>query len=72
MPKLKELEIDYEQVKDLVLQLDFEQKKSLIKELSKDRSYRERFYRYTEDLAKKTGIKKMGEEDLDTFLHNDN
>jgi len=72
MPKLKELEINYEQIKNLVLQLDFEQKMLLIKELSKDMSYRENFYRYTEELAKKSGIKKMSEEELDTFLHIDN
>ena len=72
MPKLKELEINYEQIKNLVLQLDFEQKMLLIKELSKDMSYRDNFYRYTEELAKKSGIKKMSEEELDTFLHIDN
>jgi len=72
VPKLKELEINYEQIKNLVLQLDFEQKMLLIKELSKEMSYRKNFYRYTEELAKKSGIKKMSEEELDTFLHIDN
>ena len=72
MPKLKELEINYEQIKNLVLQLDFEQKMLLIKELSKEMSYRKNFYRYSEELAKKSGIKKMSEEELDTFLHIDN
>jgi len=69
MPKLKDVEISYEQIKDLVLQLDFEQKMLLIKDLIRDRSYRENFYKYTEELAKKSGIKKMSEEELDAFLH---
>ena len=54
------------------MKLDFEQKMLLIKELSKEMSYRKNFYRYTEELAKKSGIKKMSEEELDTFLHIDN
>jgi hypothetical protein len=72
MPKLKNLEINYEQIKDLVLQLDFEQKMLLIKELCKDKAYKENFYKYTEELAKESGIKKMDEEELDAFLHRDN
>jgi hypothetical protein len=69
MPKLKDIEISYDQIKDLVLQLDFEQKMLLIKDLIRDRSYRENFYKYIEKLAKKSSIKKMNEEELDAFLH---
>jgi hypothetical protein len=72
MPKLKELEINYEQIRNLVLQLDSKQKMLLVKELSKDMLYRKNFYKYTGELAKKSGIKKMSEEELDTFLHIDN
>jgi hypothetical protein len=72
MPKLKELEINYEQIRNLVLQLGSKQKMLLVKELSKDMSYRKNFYKYTGELAKKSGIKKMSEEELDTFLHIDN
>lgn len=69
MPKLKELEISYDQLKSLISQLDFEKKMDLIKEIFKDQSYRERFYAYTEDLARKYNIPKMNEEELDAFLH---
>ncbi len=70
MPKLNNMEISYEQIKDIILKLDFEQKMSLIKTLTRDNSYRENFYKYTEGLAKKRGIKKMNQEELDAFLHN--
>ena len=70
MPKLNDMEISYEQIKDIILKLDFEQKMLLIKTLTRDNSYRENFYKYTEELAKKRGIRKMNQEELDTFLHN--
>ena len=69
MPKLKEINISYDQIRDLVRQLDFDKKISLIKEVVKEREYRENFYKYTEDLAKKYCIPKMNEEELDIFLH---
>ncbi|MCR4292493.1 MAG: hypothetical protein NUV76_06435 [Candidatus Kuenenia sp.] len=69
MPKLKELDINYEQIKDLFSQLDFEKKMELAKEAIKDKRYRENFYAYTEGLAKKYKIPKMSEEALDAFLH---
>jgi hypothetical protein len=37
MPKLKEIDIDYEQIKDLFSQLDFEKKMALMKEVIKDK-----------------------------------
>ena len=37
MPKLKEININYEQVRDLVYQLAFEKKMALIREIVKDR-----------------------------------
>ena len=43
MPKLKEIDIKYEQVRDLVYQLAFEKKMSLIKEIVRDERYREDF-----------------------------
>jgi len=69
MPKLKEITISFDQIRELVRQLDFDKKISLIKEIVKEREYRENFYRYTEDLVKKYGIPKMNEEKLDIFLH---
>jgi hypothetical protein len=69
MPKLRDIDINYEQIRDLVDQLAFEKKMALIKEIVKDRSYQENFYRFTESLAKKYNIPDMNESDLDTFLH---
>lgn len=69
MPKLKELDINYEQIRDLFSQLDFKKKMALIKEVIKDKRYRENFYVYTEGLAKKYKIPEMSEEELDAFLH---
>jgi len=69
MPKLREIEIDYEQIRDLVYQLAFEKRIALIKEIVRDKSYREEFYRFTESLAKKYDIPEMTESELDTFLH---
>ena len=68
MPKLKEIDINYEQVRDLVYQLAFEKKMALIKEIVKDRRYQENFYRFTESLVKKYDIPKMNESELDAFL----
>jgi hypothetical protein len=69
MPKLREIEINYEQVRDLVCQLAFEKRIALIKDIVRDKSYREEFYRFTESLTKKYGIPEMTESELDTFLH---
>jgi len=69
MPKLKEVEIDYEQVRELVFQLDNEQKLKLIADISKDKNYRENFYSYTRNLVRKRNIPDMTEEELDDFLH---
>jgi len=69
MPKLKEIDVDYEQIRDLVCQLAFEKKLALIKELVTEKSYRESFYRYTESLVKKYNIPEMDQSQLDDFLH---
>ena len=69
MPKLKEIEVDYEQIRSLVCQLAFEKKLALIKELVTEKSYRENFYRYTESLVKKYNIPEMDQSQLDDFLH---
>jgi hypothetical protein len=69
MPKLKEIDIDYEQVKGLVYQLAFEKKLALIKELVTEKSYRDSFYQYTEALIKKYSIMEMNESQLDSYLH---
>jgi len=72
MPKLKEININYEQIKDLFSQLDFEKKMALIKEVTKEREYKKNFYEYTEKLVKKYDIPKMSQEELDAFLHDKN
>ncbi|TYB34245.1 MAG: hypothetical protein FXF49_02675 [Flexistipes sinusarabici] len=69
MPKLKEIEIKYDQIKELVFQLDLEQKLSLIYDITKDKKYRENFYAYAQNIAKKIEIPDMTEEELDDFLH---
>ncbi len=70
MPKLKDIDINYEQIKDLVKQLDFEKKMALIREVAGERGYKKKFYKYTEQLVKKHKIPKMSERELDAFLHN--
>ena len=69
MPKLKKVDISYDQIKELVCQLDFDKKMALINEIVKQKGYKESFYSYTEGLAKKYNIPKMNEEELDKFLH---
>ncbi len=69
MPKLKDIDVNYDQIKDLVYQLAFEKKMALIKEIVKDRGYQESFYHFTESLAKKYDIPDMNESELDAYLH---
>lgn len=69
MPKLKEVDITYRQIADLVSQLEFEEKMSLIKTLVREKDYRDNFYNYTEALRRKYNIPMMNEEELDDFLH---
>ncbi len=72
MPKLKEIDINYKQIRDLFSQLDFEKKMALIKEVLKDKRYRENFYAYTGGLAREYKIPQMSEKELDAFLHRNN
>ena len=69
MPKLKEIDINYDQIRDLVYQLTFERKMALIKEIVKDGRYQENFYRFSESLVRKYDIPNMNESELDAFLH---
>jgi hypothetical protein len=69
MPKLKEIDINYDQIRELVCQLEFNKKISLIKEIIKEKDYKDSFYAYTESLSRKYDIPRMAEDDLDTFLH---
>jgi hypothetical protein len=69
MPKLKNIEINYEQIRDLVFQLEFDKKINLIKDLTKNKIYQENFYKFSESLIEKYNIPKMTEEELDDFLH---
>ena len=69
MPKLKEVEVNYRQVCELVKQLKFKEKMDLIREVTGENDYRKTFYTYTEGLSKKYNIPEMNEEELDIFLH---
>ncbi len=69
MPKLREIHIDYDQVRELVFQLAFSKKMSLIREIVQDKRYQDDFYSYTESLTKKYNIPDMSEQELDEFLH---
>ncbi len=69
MTKLKDIDIDYDQIKKLVSQLDFEKKMALIREVTKENKYRKNFYDFTKELVKKYKIPQMTEDELDTFLH---
>ena len=46
MPRLKEIDINYDQIRELVCQLEFKKKMSLIKEIVKEKDYRNSFYAY--------------------------
>ena len=69
MPTLKEIEINYEQIRDLVYQLAFEKRIALIKDIVKDKHYQADFYRFTEALVKKYAFPEMTDSELDNFLH---
>jgi len=69
MPKLREIDVNYDQIRDLVYQLEFEKKMALIKDVVKDKRYQNDFYRFTESLVQKYNIPEMDESELDTFLH---
>ena len=69
MPVLKEVQFTDEQVFELVKQLEFGQKMVLIREITTESDYRNRFYAYTESLAREYNIPEMSEEELDEFLH---
>ena len=69
MPKLREIDIDYDQIRELVCQLAFSKKMSLIREIVQDKKYQEDFYAYTASLARKYNIPNMTEQELDEFLH---
>lgn len=72
MPRLKEIDVNYEQIRELFSQLDFEDKMALIREVVKDVRYRDNFYAYTHELAIKYNIPDMNEEELSRFLHRNN
>ncbi|MBW2252517.1 MAG: hypothetical protein JRF60_18330 [Deltaproteobacteria bacterium] len=69
MPKLREIDVNYDQIRDLVYQLEFEKKMALIKDVVKDKRYQNDFYRFTESLVQKYNIPEMDASELDTLLH---
>ena len=69
MPKLKEIDINYDQIRELVYQLEFDKKMALIKEVTGDVRYQNDFYRFAESLVRKHNIPDMSKSELDSFLH---
>jgi hypothetical protein len=69
MPKLKDVEVNYQQICELVKQLEFKEKIGLLREVTKEIGYRDHFYNYTETLGKQYNIPAMTEEELSDFLH---
>jgi len=69
MPKLKEVEVNYQQVCELVKQLEFKEKIGLLRNVTRETGYKENFYDYTESLSAQYNIPAMTEEELDEFLH---
>lgn len=72
MPKLKEIDVNYSQVRELVGQLEFKKKMTLMREIIREKEYKNSFCKYTEYLLKKYDIPTMNEDELDTFLHQKN
>ena len=68
MPKLREIDVNYDQIRDLVYQLEFEKKMALIKDVVKDKRYQNDFYRFTESLVQKYNIPEMDESELNVIL----
>jgi len=66
--RIKNIDVNYNQIKELVCQLAFEKKMALIKEIVKDKDYRKNFYQFSESLAKKHNVPQMNESELDKFL----
>jgi hypothetical protein len=69
MSRLKNINFDYNKIKDLVCQLAFEKKIALISVIIKDKDYRGNFYEYSASLARKYNIPEMNETELDNYLH---
>jgi 23S rRNA maturation-related 3'-5' exoribonuclease YhaM len=69
MPKLREIDINYDQIRELVYQLEFDKKVALIKDVTRDKRYKNDFYRFTKSLVQKHNIPEMNESELDNFLH---
>ena len=69
MPKLKDIDINYEQIRDLVYQLTFEKKIALIQEMVRDKDYQKNFYGFSEGLKIKHSIPEMDDSELDALLH---
>lgn len=72
MAVLKEININYDQICELVNQLDFKKKIDLLGNIIKDKRYKSDFYKFTNILKKRHSIPDMTEEELDDFLHDDN
>jgi hypothetical protein len=49
--------------------LEFDKKVALIKDVTRDKRYKNDFYRFTKSLVQKHNIPEMNESELDNFLH---
>jgi hypothetical protein len=72
MSGLKDRDINFEQIVELVRQLEFEKQMALIKAILSEKEYREHFYQYSEDIRKKHQIPSIKEEELNAFLQDEN
>ncbi|MEM2933239.1 MAG: hypothetical protein QW622_03490 [Candidatus Pacearchaeota archaeon] len=69
MPKLKEIEINYEDIADLVRQLSPKERIALLLSAIGVEKWRNIVYAYAEKLAKEKGFDKLTEDDLNHLLH---
>ena len=69
MPKLKELEVEYPQIVELVKQLNLNQRISLVLSVFEVKGWKELVYAVGEHIAKERGFFSLKEEELDRILH---
>lgn len=69
MAKLREIEIPFKEVINLIKQLDLKQKYQVIREIVRDEEYWRNFYVSARKLAEEKGFASMSEKELDGLLH---
>lgn len=68
MPKLKEIEVNYEDIADLVRQLSPKERIALLLSAIGIEKWKGIVYAYAEKLAKEKGFDKLTEDDLNRLL----